>query len=63
MADGVTTELVYQHGYDPVLGGCDARAANSSCNGELAAYVANQLAREAQWAAWHALGVANWIWG
>ena len=58
---GVAIETVYQHGYDPVLARCDPRAANASC-GDQAAYVSGQLLREARWAVWHALGLANWIW-
>ena len=54
-------EAVYQHGYDPVVGRCDPRAANTSC-GDRTAYVTSQMVREVQWAVWHAMGLANWIW-
>lgn len=59
--DAVHMEAVYQHAYDPILGQCDERAANTSC-GDQAAYVTSQLAREVHWAVWHALGVAKWVW-
>ena len=54
-------EAVYQHGYDPVVGRCDPRAVNTSC-GVHAPYVKSQMVREVQWAVWHAMGLANWIW-
>ena len=60
LGDG-TLEAVYQHAYDEGLARCQPIAINSSC-GDQGSYVTSQLAREAQWAVWHVLGVANWIW-
>ena len=57
----VVMEAVYQHSYDPILGRCEAHASNTSC-GDQAAYVTNQLLREVQWAVWHTLGIARWVW-
>lgn len=59
-ADG-GVEAVYQHAYDPVVGQCGSRAANTSC-GDLTTHVISQLVREVRWAVWHALGLAKWVW-
>ena len=70
--DGVL-EAVYQHGYDEGLAQCSPRASeiNCSCSSaahpqlhcrEIEAYVVSQFVREMQWAVWHVLGLARWVW-
>ena len=65
LRDGAT-EIVYQHGYDAHLGRCQPQATNKSCGAPISYatnFASGHLMREVRWALWHALGVANWIWG
>lgn len=51
-------EFVYQHGYDALLGRCQPHT-NTTCVDEK--YATSQMLREVQWAVWHALGLAQWV--
>lgn len=62
--DRGTIEAVYQHGYDDALARCRPEAIKTKCGGQTSykpSYVTDLFVREAQYAVWHALGIAKWV--